>query len=116
MSKLKLILPTIDNLALNTHIISSHSLTKWFQSLEKLIRYSLAKLIFEYFDEKINNQLEEILCEQTSVTPKDNPYPLQVLLLVEHIFFGSILEKQIEKKSKLFIRNLKFVFLFNQKK
>jgi len=109
ISKLKLILPIIDTIGLSTHVISSQSLTKWFQSLEKLIKYSLAKLIFELFDKKINEQLEEILFKQTSINSKQTKYPLQVILLVEHILFGLILEKQIEKKGKLFIRNLKFV-------
>jgi hypothetical protein len=35
ISKLKLPLPTVDTVSLSTHLISSQSLTKWFQSLEK---------------------------------------------------------------------------------
>ena len=81
ISKLKLTLPTVDTVALSTHLISSQSLTKWFRSLEKLIKYSLAKLIFELFDKKINEQLEEILFKQTLMNPKENAYPLQVNLL-----------------------------------
>lgn len=108
-----MVLPTVDTVGLSTHIISSQSLTKWFESLEKLEKYSLAKLIFQLFDKKINEQLEEILFHQTIISPKEYQYPLQVILLVEHILFGLILEKQIEKKRKLFIRNMKFVlFLF----
>jgi hypothetical protein len=114
ISKLKLVLPTIDTVGLSTHIISSQSLTKWFQSLDKLIKYSLAKLIFQLLDKKLNEQLEEILFQQTSINIiKERKFPLQVLLLVEHILFNLTLEKQIEKQAKLFIRNMKFVFLFN---
>ncbi len=112
ISKLKLILPTVNSVGLSTQIISSQSLTNWFRSLEKLIKYSLAKLIFELFDKKINEQLEEILFKQTSINSKEKNYPLQIILLVEHILFSLILEKQIEKKGKLFIRNLKFVLFF----
>jgi hypothetical protein len=116
ISKLKLILPTVNSVGLSTQIISSQSLTNWFRSLEKLIKYSLAKLIFELFDKKLNEQLEEILFKQTSINSKEKNYPLQILLLVEHILFSLILEKQIGKKGKLFIRNLKFVlFFFHQK-
>jgi len=116
ISKLKLILPTVNSVGLSTQIISSQSLTNWFRSLEKLIKYSLAKLIFELFDKKINEQLEEILFKQTSINSKEKNYPLQIILLVEHILFSLILEKQIGKKGKLFIRNLKFVlFFFHQK-
>jgi hypothetical protein len=111
ISKLKLCLPTIDTVGLSTHLISSQSLTKWFESLERLIKYSVAKRIFQLFDKRINEQLEEILFNQTSINSKENEYPLQIVLLVEHILFGLILQKQIEKKAKLFIRNLKFVFL-----
>ena len=57
----------------------------------------------------MTEQLEEILFEKNPITPKDNEYPLQVILLVEHILFGLTLQKQIEKKAKLFIRNMKFV-------
>jgi hypothetical protein len=111
ISKLKLSLPTIDTTGLNTHLISSQSLTKWFQSLENLMKYSLAKLIFQLFDKKMTEQLEEILFKQTKKTPKENQYPLQVNLLVEHILFSLILRKQIKNKSKLFIRKMKLVFL-----
>ncbi len=111
ISKLKLILPKIDSVGINTHIISSQSLTKWFESLEKLIKYSLAKLIFQLFDKRINEQLEEILFKQISINSNENKYPLQVLLLVEHILFGLTLEKQIQQQAKLFIRNMKFVLL-----
>lgn len=109
ISKLKLVLPTIDTVGLSTHLISSQSLTKWFKSLEKLQKYSLSKLIFELFEKKMNQQLEEILFHQTIISPKENQYPLQVILIVEHILFNLTLEKQIEKKGKLFLRNLKFV-------
>ncbi|CAF5209024.1 unnamed protein product, partial [Rotaria magnacalcarata] len=108
ISKLKLSLPIIDSIGLSTHIISSQSLTKWFQSLEKLIKYSLAKLIFELIENKLNEQLTEILFKQISINSKENQYPLQVTLLVEHILFSIILKKQIEKQGKLFIRMLKF--------
>ena len=104
----------MDTVGLSTHIISSQSLTKWFESLEKLMKYSLAKKIFQLFDKKINEQLEEILFKQSSINSKENEYPLQIILLVEHILFGSILQKQIEKKAKLFIRNMKFVFSFKK--
>lgn len=113
ISKLKLILPTVNSVGLSTQIISSQSLTNWFRSLEKLIKYSLAKLIFQLLDKKINEQLEEILFQQSSINSKEIKYPLQVLLLVEHILFSLTLEKQIEKHSKLFIRNMKFVSLFS---
>jgi len=114
ISKLKLVLPKIDTVGLSTHVISSQSLTKWFQSLEKLIKYSLAKLIFELFDQKINEQLEEILLEQTIInSSQETKYPLQVHLLVEYIFFGLTLKKQIQSKGKLFIRNLKFVLFYS---
>jgi hypothetical protein len=113
ISKLKLILPKIDSVGINTHIISSRSLTKWFESLEKLIKYSLAKLIFQLFDKRINEQLEEILFKQISINSNENKYPLQVLLLVEHILFGLTLEKQIQQQAKLFIRNMKFVLLIS---
>ncbi|CAF3428145.1 unnamed protein product [Rotaria socialis] len=108
ISKLKLSLPIIDSIGLSTHIISSQSLTKWFQSLEKLIKYSLAKLIFELIENKLNEQLTEILFKQISINSEENQYPLQVTLLVEHILFSIILKKQIEKQGKLFIRMLKF--------
>jgi len=109
-----LVLPKIDTVGLSTHVISSQSLTKWFQSLEKLIKYSLAKLIFELFDKKINEQLEEILLEQTIInSSQETKYPLQVHLLVEYIFFGLTLKKQIQSKGKLFIRNLKFVLFYS---
>ncbi len=111
ISKLKLALPTLDTAGLNTHIISSQSLTKWFQSLENLMKYSLAKLIFQLFDKKMTEQLEEILFKKTLKTSKENQYPLQVNLLVEHILFSLILEKHIANKSKLFIRKIKWVFL-----
>jgi hypothetical protein len=113
ISKLKLILPKIDSVGINTHIISSQSLTKWFESLEKLIKYSLAKLIFQLFDKRINEQLEEILFKQISINSNENKYPLQVLLLVEHILFGLTLEKQIQQQAKLFIRNMKFVLFIS---
>lgn len=113
ISKLKLILPKIDSVGINTHIISSRSLTKWFESLEKLIKYSLAKLIFQLFDKRINEQLEEILFKQISINSNENKYPLQVLLLVEHILFGLTLEKQIQQQAKLFIRNMKFVLFIS---
>jgi len=111
ISKLKLTLPTLDTAGLNTHIISSQSLTKWFQSLENLMKYSLAKLIFQLFDKKMTEQLEEILFKKTLKTSKENQYPLQVNLLVEHILFSLILEKHIANKSKLLIRKMKWVFL-----
>jgi len=113
ISKLKLILPKIDSVGINTHIISSRSLTKWFESLEKLIKYSLAKLIFQLFDKRVNEQLEEILFKQISINSNENKYPLQVLLLVEHILFGLTLEKQIQQQAKLFIRNMKFVLFIS---
>ncbi|CAF1088574.1 unnamed protein product [Rotaria sordida] len=108
ISKLKLSLPIIDSVGLNTQIISSQSLTKWFQSLDKLIKYSLSKLIFDLLDKKINEQLTEIFFKKTLINPKENKYPKQIILLVEHILFSLILEKQIKKKTKLFIRNMKF--------
>ncbi|CAF4642114.1 unnamed protein product, partial [Rotaria sp. Silwood2] len=108
ISKLKLFLPIIDAVGLSTQIISNQSLTKWFQSLEKLIKYSLAKLIFELLDKKVNEQLTEILFKKTLINSKEKDYPLQVILIVEHILFSLILEKQIKKQTKLFIRNMKF--------
>lgn len=111
ISKLKLLLPTIDTVSLSTHLISSQSLTKWFHSLEKLIRYSLAKLISNLYIQKINEQLEEFLFKQIQTNTNDRlSYPLQVILLVEHLLFTQILQKYLTKKENLSIRNLKFVF------
>ncbi|CAF3474683.1 unnamed protein product, partial [Rotaria sp. Silwood2] len=75
ISKLKLFLPIIDAVGLSTQIISNQSLTKWFQSLEKLIKYSLAKLIFELLDKKVNEQLTEILFKKTLINSKEKDYP-----------------------------------------
>ncbi|CAF4982781.1 unnamed protein product, partial [Rotaria sp. Silwood1] len=109
ISKLKLSLPIVDAIGLSTQIISSQSLTKWFQSLDKLIKYSLSKLIFELLDKKINEKLTEIFFKKSLKNIQENEYPLQVILLVEHILFSLILEKQINKnKKKLFIQNMKF--------
>lgn len=111
ISKLKLLLPTIDTVSLSTHLISSQSLTKWFHSLEKLIRYSLAKLISNLYIQKINEQLEEFLFKQIQTNTNDQlNYPIQVILLVEHLLFTQILQKYLTKKENLSIRNLKFVF------
>ncbi|CAF1139632.1 unnamed protein product [Adineta steineri] len=107
ISKLKLSLPSVDTTGLNTHIISSQSLTKWFRSLENSMKHSLRKYIFHLLDKKINEQLDNIFCEQTTNNFNENEYPLQVTSIVEHILFNTILEKQIEKKSKLFIRKIK---------
>ena len=110
ISKLKLLLPSIETISLSTHLISSQSLTKWFDSLEKLIRYSLAKLVFQLYENKLNEQLDQFLSKQT-IPINQQEYPLQVLLLVEHLLFGQILRKQIEKKDKLTIRNSKYTTL-----
>jgi len=59
----------------------------------------------------MTEQLEEILFKKTLKTSKENQYPLQVNLLVEHILFSLILEKHIANKSKLLIRKMKWVFL-----
>ena len=115
ISKLKLLLPSIETISLSTHLISSQSLTKWFDSLEKLIRYSLAKLVFQLYGNKLNEQLDQFLSKQT-IPINQQEYPLQVLLLVEHLLFGQILRKQIEKKDKLTIRNSKYTTLFLHEK
>ena len=115
ISKLKLLLPSIETISLSTHLISSQSLTKWFDSLEKLIRYSLAKLVFQLYENKLNEQLDQFLSKQT-IPINQQEYPLQVLLLVEHLLFGQILRKQIEKKDKLTIRNSKYTTLFLHEK
>ena len=76
------------------------------------MKYSLEKLIFDLIDIKFNEQLTEILFKQIRNDSKQMTYPLQVILLVEHILFISVLEKQIDKESKSFIRNMKFVLVF----
>ena len=117
ISKLKLLLPTIDTVSLSTHLISSQSLTKWFNSLERFIRYSLAKLIWKLYQQKINEQLEEFLFEQIRINENNQlNYPVQVILLVEHLLFTQILHKYLMKKENLSIRNLKFVFRDLEKK
>lgn len=117
MEKLKLSLPTIDTVSLSTHLISSHSLTKWFHSLEKLIRYSLAKLICKLYDQKINEQLEEFLFKQIRTNDQQQiNYPLQVILLVEHLLFTQILQKYLTKQDHLAIRNLKLDFFRIERK
>ncbi|UJR29306.1 hypothetical protein I4U23_010520 [Adineta vaga] len=108
ISKLKLSLPTVDSSGLNTHLISSQSLTQWFQSLENLMKYSLAKLVFELFDEKINEQLNQILFKQTAKISNEKSYPLQVQLLVEHIFFY-ILTKFIENETNLTLNSYEWL-------
>ena len=112
ISKLKLCLPTVDSTQLNTRIISSQTLTKWFQSLENLMKYSLAKSVFQLFDEQIKNRLENFLTKKTLQTSNDQSYPLQVRLLVEHVFFCLTIQKHIENQSHTSIRNIKFVFFF----
>lgn len=117
MEKLKLSLPTIDTVSLSTHLISSYSLTKWFHSLEKLIRYSLAKLICKLYDQKINEQLEEFLFKQIRTNDQQQiNYPLQVILLVEHLLFTQILQKYLTKQDHLAIRNLKLDFFRIERK
>ncbi|CAF1514427.1 unnamed protein product, partial [Adineta ricciae] len=107
ISKLKLCLPTIDSAQLNTRIISSQSVVKWFQSLENLMKYSLAKSVFQLFDEKIENRLENFLTKKTLQTSNDRSYPLQVRLLVEHVFFSLTMQKHIENQSYTPMRNIK---------
>ena len=58
LSALKLALPTVEIGGLNTHPISSASLTQWFQTLEDLSKQSLAKQLFELVGQKINAQLD----------------------------------------------------------
>ena len=74
------------------------------------MKYSLEKLTFDLIDIKFNEQLMEFLFKRISHDSKEITYPSQVILLVEHILFSSMLEKQIDKQSKLSIRNMKFVF------
>ena len=109
-SKLKFALPKVDTVGLNIHVISNEILAKWFQSLDKLMKCSLEKLTFDLIDIKFNEQLMEFLFKRISNDSKEITYPSQVILLVEHILFSSMLEKQINKQSKLSIRNMKFVF------
>ena len=90
ISKLKLLLPTMDTVALSTHLISSPSLTKWFEQLEQLMRYSLAKSIFDLFDQ------DDVKRQSSS---------LQSILLVEHLRFGSTLEEHVKHSS---LKNIKF--------
>jgi len=99
ISKLKLLLPKVDTVGLNTHLISPESLTKWFQSLDYLLKYSLAKLTFEYFDKKID--------EQFGRNNSTSTFPLQIILLVQHILFIVKLQKQIQSKANLTIQNFK---------
>lgn len=111
ISKLKLSLPTVEIGGLNTHLISSPSLTQWFQSLEDLSKYSLAKLVFELFDLKINAQLNQTLFNKTPEPSPERAYPSQVTLLVEHIFFALALRKRLASPSKHSIEEMRFVRL-----
>jgi hypothetical protein len=89
LSKLQLALPHNETTPpLTTQLVSSHSLTGWFQLLDKLMKYSLAKLICQRFDESMRAQLSEALGQgNSSTTTNDGNYPSQVVLLVEHLVF-----------------------------
>lgn len=105
ISKLKLVLPKIDTVALNSHLISSQTLTKWFQSLERLMKYSLAKSIFDLIDEKVKDQLEE---NHWRDHWKESKYPSQVILFVEHFLFGVQLQKLLEQPQRTALINFKY--------
>jgi hypothetical protein len=104
LSALKLALPMVEIGGLNTHPMSSASLTQWFQTLEDLSKPSVGKQVFELVGQKIN-----ALFKKTGEPSDEGVYPSQVTLLVQHIFFAMTLHKQIAHPSKSSLEQIRLV-------
>ena len=105
ISKLHLQLPKMDTVALSPHLISDQTLTKWFVSLERLMKYSVAKSIFDLIDEKVSEKVDQSVGKDPW---REKKHPSQIILLVEHFLFVLQCEKLVSTGSRTPLLNLKY--------
>lgn len=92
LMNLTLALPKIDPVSLTSHLISSVSLVDWFQRFEHLMKYSLAKSIFDLIDKRTSRFVDENYFRRES-TFDDQSFPFQVVRLVSFIEFENSVER-----------------------
>ena len=78
------------------------------------MKYSLAKSIFQLFDQTIHNDLNEILLKKSKLIQQNKiteNYCSQVILIVEHIRFTLKLKNIFQKQNQFHLKQFKFRFI-----